>query len=39
MEAEGLSSEAELQSWFVRRISDYLAAKGRKLIGGLLGAV
>jgi hypothetical protein len=33
MEAEGLGSEAELQSWFVRRISDYLASKGRKLIG------
>jgi N-acetyl-beta-hexosaminidase len=33
MDAEGLSTEAELQSWFVRRISNYLAAKGRKLIG------
>jgi hexosaminidase len=38
MDAEGLSTEAELQSWFVRRISNYLAVKGRKLIGERTGA-
>jgi len=33
MEAAGLSSEAELQSWFVTRISNYLASRNRRLIG------
>ncbi|KAF6256580.1 hypothetical protein COO60DRAFT_1702275 [Scenedesmus sp. NREL 46B-D3] len=33
MRQEGLSSEAELQSWFVRRVSKMLAARGRRLIG------
>ncbi len=33
MRREGLSSETELQGWFVRRIGDYLATRGRKLIG------
>lgn len=30
---EGLASEAELQSWFVRRISSYLARHNRRIIG------
>ncbi len=30
---EGLADESELQSWFVRRIGEYLAGKGRKMIG------
>jgi hexosaminidase len=33
MRREGLGSEAELQSWFIRRIERHLAANGRKLIG------
>jgi hexosaminidase len=33
MRREGLSDEAELQSWFVRRIERYLNRHGRKLIG------
>jgi hexosaminidase len=33
MKAEGLQSEEELQSWFVKRMERYLAAKGRRLIG------
>ncbi len=28
-----LSNECELQSWFIKRISQKLAAKGRKIIG------
>ncbi len=31
--AEGLKDEAELQSWFIRRVESMLAARGRKLIG------
>jgi hexosaminidase len=30
---EGLRDEAELQSWFIRRIERFLRANGRKLIG------
>jgi len=30
---EGLKDENELQSWFVRRIEQYLNSKGKKLIG------
>lgn len=30
---EGLSDECELQSWFVRRVSNMLAERGRRLIG------
>ena len=30
---EGLKNEAELQSWFNRRVEKMLAAKGRRLIG------
>ena len=33
MKREGLKDEAELQSWFVRRIERYLDRHGRKLIG------
>jgi len=33
MRALGLQSEDALQSWFIDRIGDYLAAKGRRLIG------
>ncbi len=33
MRREGLKDEAELQSWFVRRIERYLDRHGRKLIG------
>ncbi len=33
MKAEGLKSEEELQSWFVRRIEAYLNARGRTLLG------
>lgn len=33
MKAEGLKDEHELQSWFIRRIEKFLAAKGRRLIG------
>ena len=30
---EGLKDEAELQSWFIRRIERFLNSKGRRLIG------
>lgn len=30
---EGLKDEAELQSWFVRRIETFLRARGRRLVG------
>lgn len=30
---EGLADEAELQSWFIRRIERFLAGHGRRLIG------
>ncbi|MEO8624951.1 MAG: family 20 glycosylhydrolase, partial [bacterium] len=30
---QGLANENELQSWFVRRIGDYLAMRGRRIIG------
>jgi hexosaminidase len=30
---EGLRSEAELQSWFIRRIEASLAARGKRLVG------
>ncbi len=30
---EGLKDEEELQSWFVGKIGNYLASKGRKMIG------
>jgi hexosaminidase len=33
MKKEGLQNEAELQSYFIKRISKYLASKGRKLMG------
>ena len=33
MRALGLKSEDELQSWFIDRIGEYLAGKGRRLIG------
>lgn len=33
MRREGLSSEEELQSWFIQRMERYLSGKGRKLIG------
>ncbi len=33
MKQEGLKTEAELQSWFNRRIERMLAAKGRRVIG------
>ena len=31
--AEGLHDEDELQSWFIRRMAGWLAARGRRLIG------
>jgi len=31
--AEGLRDEDELQSWFIRRIDAWLAARGRRLVG------
>lgn len=31
--AEGLKDEAELQSYFIKRIDQYLTSKGKKLIG------
>jgi hexosaminidase len=31
--AEGLADEKELQSWFIRRIENFLLAHGRRLIG------
>ena len=33
MRREGLRDEDELQSWFVRRIERWLAARGRRLVG------
>jgi hexosaminidase len=33
MRREGLASEEELQSWFIRRVGAMLAARGRRLIG------
>ena len=33
MRREGLKTEEELQSWFVRRIERFLRARGRRLIG------
>lgn len=33
MRREGLASEEELQSWFIRRVETYLRANGRRLIG------
>ena len=33
MQREGLQGEAELQSWFVRRIERFLNAHGRRLVG------
>ena len=33
MQALGLKSEDALQSWFIDRIGEYLAGKGRRLIG------
>jgi len=33
IEREGLADEAELQSWFIRRIEAFLVAHGRRLIG------
>ncbi len=33
MKKEGLKTEEELQSWFVRRIERFLNSRGRKLIG------
>ncbi len=33
IKAEGLDDEAQLQSWFIRRIEKFLSAHGRRLIG------
>ena len=33
IKAEGLKDEAELQSWFIRKIENYLNSKGRRIIG------
>ena len=33
MKAEGLKTEEELQSWFIRRVEKFLNARGKKLIG------
>ena len=33
MKAEGLKTEEELQSWFVKRIERYINSQGKKLIG------
>lgn len=33
MKAEGVGSEQEFQSWFVRRIEKFVSANGRRLIG------
>ena len=33
MKAEGLKTEEELQSWFIRRIEEFLNGRGKKLIG------
>ncbi|WP_132051913.1 beta-N-acetylhexosaminidase [Pseudocnuella soli] len=33
MKAEGLKNEAELQSWFVRRMEQFINANGKRIIG------
>lgn len=33
IKALGLRNEGELQGWFIARIGDYLAARGRKIVG------
>ncbi len=33
MKAEGLKHEAQLQTWINRRLEDFLASKGRRMIG------
>ena len=33
MEEHGLKNEDELQSWFIRQFDEYLASKGRRLLG------
>ncbi|MBB1286885.1 family 20 glycosylhydrolase [Flavisolibacter sp. BT320] len=33
MKAEGLKNEAELQSWFVRRMEKFINARGKRIIG------
>ena len=33
MKAEGLKAEAQLQTWFNQRIEEFLASKGRRMIG------
>lgn len=33
IKGEGLRDEKELQTYFIKRISDYLASKGKKIIG------
>jgi hexosaminidase len=33
MKTEGLKNEAELQSWFVRRMEQFINSKGKKLVG------
>lgn len=33
MRREGLKNEEELQSWFMRRIADHVAKRGRRVIG------
>ncbi len=33
MKERGLNDEEELQSWFIRQIDQYLAEKGRRLVG------
>lgn len=33
IKAEGLKNEAELQSWFIRRMEKFINSKGKKLIG------
>lgn len=33
LDAEGLRDEHELQGWFIRRVGNWLAARGRRLVG------
>lgn len=33
MKAEGLQSEEELQSWFIKRVEKYILARNRRMIG------
>ncbi len=33
MQKEGLTTEAQLQSWFIRQFDQYLTSKGRRLVG------